>query len=297
MRKTTKVRNTLRETKLGGGRRGFAPRAGGDAPIPRTGSVKSNWPMAAVSSNGGGRLPASLRAMSELVRIDVVDSVATLTMDDGKANALSHDMLTALASALEKARTEAKAVVLTGRDGRFCAGFDLKVMMAGPAAAIALTSAGCDVLMRLYEHPQPVVAACTGHAMAGGALLLLCCDTRIGIEGDFRIGLNEVAIGMPLPVFASELARERLRRNAFLRATLQGHVHSPSEAADVGFLDRVVAPGELLETARSEALALAKLPVKAYASTKRSLREPLIAHVRATYEDDVRRVMSVMTES
>lgn len=229
--------------------------------------------------------------MSDLTSTTIEDGVAIIRMDDGKANALSHAMLTELSSALQNARENAKAVVLTGREGRFCAGFDLKVMMSGPQAAIALTKTGCDVMLDLVQHPQPVVAACSGHAMAGGALLLLCADTRFGAAGEFKIGLNEVAIGMPLPVFASELARERLRRDAFTQACLQARVHSPEEAADVGFLDVVVPAEELLGAAVAHAKNLAKLPAVAYASTKRSLRGPLVSHVRATYEDDLQRVM------
>ena len=228
--------------------------------------------------------------MSSPVSFEKEGDVAFITMDDGKANALNPTMLTALGAALDRAREEAKAVVLAGREGRFCAGFDLKIMMQGPKAATDLVSTGAEVMIQLYEHPQPVVAACTGHAMAGGALLLLASDVRLAAAGEFKIGLNEVAIGLPLPVFASELARERLRRNAFVKATLLAHVFDPESAADVGYVDRVVAPAELRATAIAEAARLAQLPANAYASTKRSLRAPLVAHVRATHEDDLARV-------
>lgn len=228
--------------------------------------------------------------MTELLTFEKEGDVAIITMDDGKANALNPAMLTALGGALDRAREEAKAVVLSGREGRFCAGFDLKIMMQGPKAATDLVSTGAEVMIQLYEHPQPVVAACTGHAMAGGALLLLTSDVRIGAAGDFKIGLNEVAIGLPLPVFASELAHERLRRDAFIEATLLARVFDPESAAEVGYLDRVVPPGDLRAAAITEASRLGKHPAKAYASTKRSLRAPLIAHVRATHEDDLKRV-------
>jgi len=220
------------------------------------------------------------------------DGIARIHLDDGKANALGPPMITALSTALDKAADEAAAVVIAGREGRFCAGFDLKIMGAGPQAAIELVTSGADLLLKLYEHPKPIVAACTGHALAGGAVMLLCCDTRIGVDvDDVKIGLNEVAIGMPVPVFVEELAQARLARNELVAAVLQSQKYTPSEAARVGFLDRVVPPAELEQAALATARALADLPSVAYASTKRSLRAPTIAHVRTTLQDDMERLM------
>ncbi len=229
-------------------------------------------------------------SMSAPATLELDGDVAVITMDDGKANALSPAMITSLAEALDRAETAATSVVLKGRPGRFCAGFDLKIMGSGPGAATELVKSGADLLIRLYEHPQPVVAACTGHAMAGGALLLLASDVRLGVEGDFKIGLNEVAIGMPMPVFASELARERLDRRALVAATVGATIYDPPSAVEVGYLDRVVTAEALHALATSEAQRLAQLPASAYASTKRSVRAPLIAHVRATLEEDLARV-------
>ncbi|MFT5353827.1 MAG: enoyl-CoA hydratase [Polyangiales bacterium] len=229
--------------------------------------------------------------MNESIRFELQDEVAVIHLDDGKANALTPGTLTALTSALARAREEASAVVLVGRPGRFSAGFDLKIMGSGADAATALVKTGCDFFMGLYAHPQPVVAACTGHAIAGGAALLLCSDHRVGTEGDFSIGFNEVKIGLPMPVFISELARERLARTSLCGATLLARTFSPAEALVAGFLDEVTAPDDLLATSITRAKALARLPANAYASTKRSLRGPLISHVRATLEDDMARVI------
>ena len=116
--------------------------------------------------------------MSEpLVRYTQEDKVAVIAMDDGKANALSVQMIDELLAALERAEREAGAVLLTGRPEKFCAGFDLKVMMSGPANAIALLSRGAELLLRLFELPLPVVMAVTGHAMAGG-ILVVCTGDR-----------------------------------------------------------------------------------------------------------------------
>ncbi len=228
--------------------------------------------------------------MSELLRYELRDGVALLTMDDGKANALSHAMLDALMQALDRAESEAGAVVLAGRAGRFCAGFDLKVMMSGIDAAAKLVMAGAEVYLRLYDLPLPLVAACTGHALAGGALVLLVCDTRFGAEGDFKIGLNEVAISMPLPTLAQELARDRLAVQHLTAATIQARIYSPDGAAEVGYLDTLSAPGAVLDDALAAARSLAALPRHAYATTKKMLRSRTIAYIRDTLASDFERL-------
>src|SRR5262249_43850097 len=138
--------------------------------------------------------------MSDLLRYRREGTVAVVEMDDGKANALSNPMIDALLDALTRAETEAQALVLAGRPERFCAGFDLKVMMSGPDAARALLTRGSELLMRLYGSKVPLVIACTGHAIAGGALVVLTGDHRVAADGAFKIGLNELAIGLPVPL-------------------------------------------------------------------------------------------------
>jgi len=214
-------------------------------------------------------------------------SVAVLRIDDGKANVVSHELIEELTAQLERAQKDASAVLLVGRPGRFSAGFDLAPMQAGPDSARALVSAGCELLMRIFLHPQPVVAACTGHALAAGALLLLTADRRVGAAGDFKIGLNEVAIGLRLPIFAVELARERLSKRHFTTATTLGRIYGPQEACDAGYLDVVVEPESVVATALAEAQALAALPAKAHAQTKRTVRGAIVEHVRATLAQDM----------
>lgn len=219
--------------------------------------------------------------MDELIRFELRDDVALLTMDDGKANALSYAMLEAIHGAFDRAEREAKAVVLAGRPGKFCAGFDLKEMMKGPEQAKALVTEGAAMYMRLYTHPQPLVAACTGHAMAGGALLLLVADTRIGEPGAFKLGLNEVAISMTLPLLARELARDRLSKRHLTAATIQAALYDPATSVDVGYLDRVAGEGGAVDEAVAEAMRLATLPAQAYANTKRKMREATVELVQA----------------
>ena len=222
-----------------------------------------------------------------LVTCEIRDNVAVIQMDDGKVNALSYDMLSALNDALDKAESEARAIVLVGRPGRFCAGFDLKAMTASPASAVALLKAGCNVFMRLYGFDLPVVVASSGHAIAGGALLTLCGDYRVGIEGDFKYGLNEVAIQMPLPILGVELARDRLSKHALNAATLGAKLFGPTEAVDAGYLDQVVAPEHLLSTAVKVASGLGEYNRHAFSQTKQRLRGAIISHILDTLNEDM----------
>jgi enoyl-CoA hydratase len=183
-------------------------------------------------------------------------------------------------------------MILIGRAGRFCAGFDLKVMMSSPEAAKGLLARGADLLMRLYGAKLPLVVACSGHALAGGALVVLTGDTRIGASGDFRIGLNEVSIGMPVPVLAMELARDRLLPTELGRATLESRIYGPDDAAKAGYLDAVVAPDDLLPRAFEEAKRLTALSRTAFQATKTRLRGKTIAHIQATFEDDAKSLLA-----
>lgn len=224
--------------------------------------------------------------MSGPLLTTIEDEIAVLTMDDGRANALGHAMIDALNKALDEAETTAKAVLIAGREKRFCAGFDLDVMGSGPENVRKLVTAGAELLLRLYEYRLPVVMACTGHALAAGGLLLLSADSRIGTEGDFRIGLPEVAIGMTMPVFGIELARDRLARNRFTEAVTQARIYNPTDAVTVGYLDAAVPAGSLLESAKARATELAALQQPAFASTKRKERQLTIRHIRDTLDAD-----------
>lgn len=169
------------------------------------------------------------------------DTVATLTIDDGKANALSHELIGYLYEALEQVQSDdAGAIVIAGRPGRFCAGFDLSIMTSGMDAAASLLGKGADLAVDILELNRPVVFAVTGHALAMGSILLCAPDYRVGAAGDYKIGLNEVRIGMPVPPFAAELCRDRLTKTEFHSATQLAKIYAPDGARDAGFLDEVV---------------------------------------------------------
>jgi enoyl-CoA hydratase len=225
--------------------------------------------------------------MSDILTYRLDGSIAVLGFDDGKANVLNDESITGLHQALDRAQQEAGAAVIVGRPGRFSGGFDLSVMGSDVHAMQALVQSGAHLLMRIWEFPRPVLIACTGHAVAAGAMFLLAADYRIGVEGEWSIGLNESAIGMPLPTFAVELARARLSPRFFTRAALHAELYGGEAAVEVGYLDEAVPPQELLDRAMEKARQLAKFETSGYYPSKLRARRALAAFVRDTMADDM----------
>ncbi len=221
------------------------------------------------------------------VSISISDDIATITIDDGKANALSHAVIDDMNAALDRAEAEAKVVVLVGRPGKFSAGFDLSVMNQGGSAVTDLVQRGAELCVRLFMLSRPVVAVCTGHALAAGAIMLEAVDHRIGVDGPFKIGTNEVAIGMFLPQFAVDLAEYRLSKRHFSRATMGAGVYTPSEAVDVGYLDEVCGEDELLAKAHEVAQGFTGLHPTAFALTRKRVRGPLAEKILAEVAADL----------
>lgn len=217
------------------------------------------------------------------VSTDIQGDVAIITMDDGKANAVNFDLMEALNEALDKADADAKAIVLSGREGRFSGGFDLKMMASFKREdAARLLDRASELLLRLYGGPLPVVAACSGHAIAMGVFLLQACDTRIGAKGDFKLGANETMTGMNLPVFALELCRDRLDPRHLTRALLQAFIYDSKGAVEAGYLDMLVEPDQVVDQAVAVATKLGQLPGPAYAYQKAAMRKPTIDAIRAS---------------
>ncbi len=225
--------------------------------------------------------------MSQLVAYTLADSIATIRMDDGKVNALSLQMLTALNTALDRAEADSATVLLTGRDGIFSAGFDLATIRRADDDTGKMVRAGFELAERLLAFPAPVVIACAGHAIAMGLFLVLSGDYRVGVAGPYKITANEVAIGLTMPRSAVEILRQRLAPAYFNRAVILAEPFSPEDAVQAGFLDRVVAPGELLDTARAIATQVAALPRAAHKASKLRARAQTLAAVRAAMDADV----------
>lgn len=210
---------------------------------------------------------------SDAVTFSLDGDVAVITLDDGKVNVLTPEVVDALTAAVARARDEARAVALVGRPGRFCAGFDLTTMRSGPGPAQALLEAGARLALDLYLSPIPVVVGCTGHALAMGAILLLSADIRIGAEGPFKLGMNEVAIAMPMPPFAAVLGRDRLAPPHFTETLQLARIHDPPGAVAAGLLDDLCPAPTVAERAVGHAAELAsRLDPGAFRATRATLR-------------------------
>ncbi len=214
--------------------------------------------------------------MSDLISYHLEDGVATLTLSNGKVNAISPDVVAAFNAALDQAEKDRAVVIITGQPGILSGGYDLKVMTSSAEAAINLVKQGSTLARRMLAHPFPIVIACPGHAVAKGAFLLLSADYRIGVEGPFSIGLNEVQIGMTMHHAGIELARDRLRKSAFHRSVINGEMFDPKGAMEAGFLDKLVSVEELQDAARTAALQLKKINMNAHKNTKLKVRKALL---------------------
>ncbi|MFE8071753.1 crotonase/enoyl-CoA hydratase family protein [Marinobacteraceae bacterium S3BR75-40.1] len=206
--------------------------------------------------------------MGQLVDYKLNDGIATITIENGKANALSHEVFEALNKALDQAENDKAVVVLTGQPGIFSGGYDLKEMSKSPEAAGALVKVGSSLARRLSAFPLPVIGACSGHAIAKGAFLMLSVDYRIGVKGPFKLGLNEVAIGMTMHHAGIEIARHRLVPAYFYRSVVNAEIFDPEGAVRAGFLDELVEPEALLEKAQERAAQFKQLDLKAHHQTK-----------------------------
>jgi enoyl-CoA hydratase len=216
-------------------------------------------------------------------------TVALITMDDGKANALSKQAIAEIGAAIDAATEDSNivAAVIAGRDGVFSGGFDLNVMRSGDFEAVVdLVADGGDLVRHIYCSDLPIVAACTGHAIAAGALLLLGCDIRVGALGDKKIGVNEVMIGMVLPDWAMTICRERLSKRHLQRAVATSRLTDASVAVDVGFLDIAVEPDDVIDRAIEEAAALATLDSTAYSGTMKQFRGGVATEMQTQIASD-----------
>lgn len=224
--------------------------------------------------------------MTELVTCHIENQVATITIQNGKVNAISHQVVDELNHSLDLAEQAKAVVVLTGQAGMFSGGYDLKVMKESMSAAMALVEKGTTLTRRMLAFPYPVLVACSGHAVAKGAFLLLAGDYRIGVDGAFKIGLNEVAIGMTMHHGGVELARGRLAPVFFNRSVILAEMVSPKEAVSAGFLDKVVSEAEFAPTVQAIAQAMTKLDMQAHHQTKLKARAALLQVLDESIEKD-----------
>jgi enoyl-CoA hydratase len=218
--------------------------------------------------------------MTSPVTYALTDGIAVITMDDGKANAVSLTLQAGINEALDQAEKDGVPVILTGRPGILSAGFDLKTLAASGQPAVDMLNGGLELAIRLLTFPTPVIAACPGHAIAMGVFFLESCDYRIGIKGNYRYTANEVAIGMTMPFSTIEILRHRVTPAALSRSVLMAEVFTPENAVETGFLDLVVEESELMDTAMNLAKSYLTLNMDAHAHSKKRLRAELITAMR-----------------
>ena len=226
--------------------------------------------------------------MTELVTYERDERIATITMDDGKVNAFSIPMLEAVHAAFDQAERDGAIVVLPAARATSPPGFDLKVFAGGDVGqVIEMLTLGATLAERILGFATPVIAACPGHTVAAGAFMALAADMRIGIDGPYRIGLNEVKIGLTVPWFVIELARQRLNPAHFNRAVISATMYGPAEAITAGFLDEVVPADELRAASLAAAATLAELNPQAHTATKLRARGDSLKAIRAAIETEL----------
>ena len=224
--------------------------------------------------------------MTDLIDYALDNGIATLTLQNGKVNAISPDLIARFNQCLDQAEQDRAVVIITGREGILSGGYDLKVMTSGPENAVSLVRLGSTLSARLLSHPYPVIVACSGHAIAKGAFLLLSADYRIGVKGAFNIQLNEVQIGMTMHHAGIELARHRLTPAAFERSVINAEPFNPEQAVQAGFLDILVEADELLSTATAVASQMKKLNMNAHKNTKLKVRKAFLDCMADAIEQD-----------
>jgi enoyl-CoA hydratase len=229
----------------------------------------------------------------ELIDFELDENIATITLKNGKVNAISHQVITEINSALYQAEPQKAAVILTSQPGIFSGGYDLKTMKESSDSAVSLVTAGSTLTRRMLSFPFPIVGACTGHAIAKGAFLLLSCDYRIGTLGSFKIGLNEVAIGMTMHQAGLELARNRVPINYLTRSVINAELFDPETAVLAGFLDTLVEPDQLMATAKAAATQLLTLNMTAHHGTKLRERKDILTALDAAIAIDSTMTLSL----
>ena len=213
----------------------------------------------------------------KLATLNKDGNISTITLDDGKANVFSSKMSQDINQCLDEVATEDGCLIITGKEGMFSAGLDLKTIQSGDTDKILeMSTAAFKLLARIFSFPRPVIAACSGHGIALGTFLLCCCDYRIGVKGDFMIGANEMRTNMVIPDPILELIKFRVAQSHKYRAILGAEMYSIDKALEAGLLDEIVSPDELAKTVNEKAKDLATMGHPSYTMTKELfIAEPL----------------------
>lgn len=222
----------------------------------------------------------------KLVTLDTKDNISIITIDDGKANVFSSTMIEDFNKCLDQVPRDNGALIIKGRDGILSGGFDLKIISSGDMKAIhEMTLSGFRLLSRILSFPRPVIAACTGHAIALGTFMLCCCDYRIGAKGDFMIGANEMRTNMVIPIPILELIKFRVSQRHKYRAILGAEMYSIDAAVEAGLMDKAVEEKKLMEEALLKAEDLAAMGHPSYSLTKELLINDVVTKINNALDE------------
>jgi enoyl-CoA hydratase/carnithine racemase len=219
-------------------------------------------------------------------------AVRELQFNRPPANAFSPEFIVALKQAVESAPQDgARALVLSGAPGRFSAGLDVPLLLTlDRPAMVALWREFYALLGALARSPIPVAAAITGHATAGGTVLPIFCDCRVAARGDWKLGLNEVQVGLPLPPVIFAGLRRLVGAHQAERLAVGGLLISPDEAVRIGLVDEVVPLDRVVSRAVEWSRGLLALPVDAMAATRRRARADLLELFAAAFDRELEQV-------
>ena len=195
--------------------------------------------------------------------------ISIITLDDGKSNVFSSKMSQQVNDCLDQVETEKGCLIITGKEGMFSAGLDLKTIQSGDMDKILeMSSNAFKLLARIFSFPRPVIAACSGHGIALGTFLICCCDYRIGVKGDFMLGANEIRTNMVIPTPILELIKFRVNNSHKYRAVLGAEMYTLEQAKEAGLMDEVVNAKDLMNVAMEKAKDLASMGHPSYTLTK-----------------------------
>lgn len=232
--------------------------------------------------------------MSTVREEDRSGGVRVLTLDRPPANAEDETLLADLSAALDRAADPAvRAVVLTGNGKFFCGGIDLAATQRQGESLAVMGPVFRDAHVKLLTLPKPTIAMLNGHAIAGGLVLVLACDYRLGLEGDYKIGLNEVAIGASFPKVAFEIVRLRLSHQRACELMLGAALYPASQALRLGIVDELFPAEKFSDTVLRRAERMAAYPRDAYAHTKLALVREAVERTLAETDEEHARTAAV----
>lgn len=218
-----------------------------------------------------------------MIHRELDQEIGILRLDRPPMNALDLELLEEIDDALREAEaSSARALILTGTGPAFSAGADLfSVLEEGPEYVEPASRALPGVFSRLFQFPRPVVAALNGHAIAGGAILTWASDYRIAADADLRIGVTELAVGVPYPTWALEIVRFAVAPHVLQEVVYLARNYPPRAALEKGLIDEVVDTVAMMDRAVEVAERLARIPTETFSLTKRALRAPTVERVSA----------------